>query len=236
MASETELVHSRSTPDPSRSTGPCLVRALGGQYSRFFPPSHFYPEDDTLKLSAWRTALAAYYFCPRTWLIAEVQCRLRALGLVAGRYIGIHIRRGDKQHGEGRRIDIKQYFDKAGLIRRFSLHRDRCDMVYVAFDDNSILDEVKSVAKEYGFRVIYDDTETVFRHGGAHPWDVGTPPFDQFMNDIKNFVAFVEAYTIVGADMSGYYRFARIARGLDGNELVSGVSLLHNMLIDEWMA
>ncbi len=53
---------------------------------------HYYPQpmpdvegfadmDATLKLSAWRTALASYAFCPRPWVVQEARCRLRALGL-----------------------------------------------------------------------------------------------------------------------------------------------------------
>ncbi len=44
-------------------------------------PPHFDDVDATLKLSAWRTALASYAFCPRPWVVQEARCRLRALGL-----------------------------------------------------------------------------------------------------------------------------------------------------------
>ena len=167
---------------------------------------------------------------------------MQQLGLEPGRFIALHVRRGDKSHGEGRAIPLRAYFERAELARRSSAVRGCCDVVYVAHDDESLATEIRDEAERRGFRLVRDENETAagLRRGASLPTraagavTASEEGVAEMMNCFKNMFIFAEAYTLVGADMSTYFRYARALRGLDGSEWVAGHSLLHNLLVGEW--
>lgn len=221
----------------AQTGGPGFTNA--DDYWSFYPKDVAVPEtEETGKLSAWRSAVAAYTFCPRPWAVEEAMCRLKKMGIERRKYIAMHIRRGDKVGGEGRAIPVDAYFERAQLIRRTSIEPGCCDVVYVAYDDNGITDEINSTATKYNFRWVSDPFEHLLRRGtfmiNGQGRNTDQAVVSDQLNSIKNMVLFSEAHSLVGADMSTYFRFARTLRGLDSSEMVAGHNLLYNILCVEW--
>lgn len=206
-------------------------------YSMYTPPwqSKSLPADELERLGAWRSALANFQFCPRPYAMAEARCRQKAMGLENGEYIAMHIRRGDKQTGEGKRIPAHEYFEAAKSIRSRSPN-SCCKTVYVAYDDESAREEIVGAASEAGFRLVFDKYEAPMRRGEPlwRGWKTanGQAAFSDQLNSIKNMVLFSDAYALIGADMSTYFRFAHALRGLDRNETT--ISLFKNQQVPEW--
>lgn len=208
---------------------------------------------ESLRLSAWKSALATHLFCPQLWVLEKLYCKLQAMGLQSRGYIAIHIRRGDKVSGpqlypkyarsgeEGVAIPVRRYFQEADRIRRDSSGylggtRPCCGKVLASFDDPKILPEIEAAAKEYGFELVHDKSASKIQRGQPLvnlPNSQGVSDEareEDMMNVLLILVSFVEAFALVGADMSAVFRLARYLRGLDNPEDVAGVSLLHNLL------
>jgi hypothetical protein len=205
-------------------------------YANYTPPweSPTLPADAVQRLGAWRTALANFQFCPRPYAVDEARCRAADMDLTAGAYIAMHIRRGDKQQGEGRRIPALDYFKAAQAIRN---RTGCCTPVYVAYDEEAAREEIVLASAETGFSPVFDRHEAPLRRGEPlwRGWKSAgdQSAFSDQLNSIKNMVLFSEAHALIGADMSTYFRFAHAVRGLDRNDTT--VSLLRNQFFPEWM-
>ena len=110
-----------------------------------------------------------------------------------------------------------------------------CHLVYAAFDDASTLPELQESAKKFGFTLAYDEDAPKLGRplnlvGGSISDE---QKVNEVINSVKNMVAFVEAFYLIGADMSFYFKFARALRGLDLGDM-GGVSLMDNINYQPW--
>ena len=149
----------------------------------------------------------------------QVNQRIESSGFNPTTDLVVHIRRGDKLHGnnieEYGELPLSEYVESTVSIIQ-SVHPDRTDLrVFLCTDDTGIFDQVSRLFQEHKISVIRDVNET---HGLIQGDRVnGTISHDIAQDDnitaLKNIGIMSRSIHLIGGRMSYLFRIAELLRG-----------------------
>lgn len=143
------------------------------------------------------------------------------------KYIGLHIRRGDKLIKEALLTETKVYLEEAvSYLKNKNVHVSEIKGIWLASDDPTVLYEVQYLSAEYFPDIKIENIEYI---SAKNTDEVKTQAFEQsykpFINLLSDFERLSKAFVFVGTYSSNIGRFVTVLRESFGFSRDSSISV-----------
>lgn len=185
----------------------------------------------------WRAQLCRYIFRPRRYVLDYVETRRRAIfgSLVAASRATLHIRAGDKTHGNGIQVREMEHATVDIAIERLNSVHSMCrfEVAFVSTRDPQSLRRLQELAPTLPYKLVFDAAQV--RYGdGFHTLDLVVGHLNrtqEALQYIKDVILLADAEYFIGAMESNVARI--VAELASAHDRLAGppVTLLNGTYI-----